>query len=281
MMHFRYWCIFLALAVAGCGAGGSGGLTTTDAQTNPSQSPDISLSASKQRVEPGERVLLQWSAVRAESCNASGDWGGVRAISGEYQTPPINGNQTYTLSCNGPGGGAVARVSVTTSGADEGAPDVQIKAVPRGVSYNGVTTVTWETSNVTSCTASGDWSGTKALSGSERLNSITSDRTYRLSCTGTDGNAVGMAAVTLREARLSWQRPRRNVDGSRLDKLAGYKIYRGTSPGKYTDTVRIDNPNTTSHKMELKPGTHYFAMTAVTSDGEESDYSNEIAKEVY
>ena len=43
-------------------------------------------------------------------------------------------------------------------------------------------TLSWTSANVASCTASGDWSGEKALSGSESTGSLVSSKTYVLAC---------------------------------------------------------------------------------------------------
>jgi hypothetical protein len=279
MMNVRYWCVVPLFAVtAGCGGGGGGGMAPAEPQANLS-SPDISLTTSSGSIRPGESVTLQWSAARADSCTASGDWSGTRPVSGEYQTPPLAADQSFTLSCNGPRGGAVARVAVKI-GDGSGSSDLQIRATPRGVAPNGSTTLSWEARSATSCTASGDWSGAKATSGSETISSITGDRTFRLNCIGANGNAVAMTTVTVREARLSWQAPSRNMDGSSLGSLAGYKIYWGPASGRYTQSLTIRDPSVTNHRIPLEPGTHFFAMRAVTSDGSESDYSNEISKQI-
>ncbi len=46
-------------------------------------------------------------------------------------------------------------------------------------------TLTWTTTNATTCTASGGWSGTKATSGNETINNVTETTTFTLSCTGS------------------------------------------------------------------------------------------------
>src|SRR5262245_43858840 len=92
---------------------------------------------------------------------------------------------------------------------------------------------------VRSCTASNGWSGTTATSGSESVGPITQDTTYTLNCTGASGNAVAMTTLSLREAVLSWQAPRTNVDGSALTNLSGDKIYYRTTSNNYTETVSI------------------------------------------
>ena len=80
---------------------------------------------------------------------------------------------------------------------------------------------------------------------------------------------------------LSWTAPTENDDNSPLTDLAGYVIHYGTDAGQYTDTIYLDDPKTTGHKFEdLSPGTYYFAVTAINTDGAESILSEMIEKTV-
>jgi hypothetical protein len=64
--------------------------------------------------------------------------------------------------------------------------------------YSGSTVLSWSTTgSPTSCTASGDWSGSKnVLGGTEAMNSIVTTRTYVLSCSNNDGTDVETVTVT-------------------------------------------------------------------------------------
>jgi hypothetical protein len=64
--------------------------------------------------------------------------------------------------------------------------------------------------------------------------------------------------------------------GASTSVVAGYSLHYGTATGHYTG--QIDAGLATSMAVtNLQPGgTYYFAMTAYTSSGEESGYSNEI-----
>ena len=100
-----------------------------------------------------------------------------------------------------------------------------------------------------------------------------------MNCSGAAGNAVAMTTVTLREARLSLagaDEERRRFDHC-LD-LAGYKIYYGTAPKNYTQTVSVSGASTLQRTIALTPGTWYFAVSAVDSQGGESAKSNEVSK---
>jgi hypothetical protein len=64
--------------------------------------------------------------------------------------------------------------------------------------------------------------------------------------------------------------------------LSGYRVYYGTTPGKYQQTLGagVWAGNVTSFNLTglLTGATHYFVATAVDSQGNESAFSNEVSK---
>ena len=76
------------------------------------------------------------------------------------------------------------------------APTVTITATPSAITAGGSTTLAWSSTNATSCTASGAWSGAQATSGSIS-ESPAANATYTLQCTGTGGSATASASVTV------------------------------------------------------------------------------------
>jgi hypothetical protein len=92
---------------------------------------------------------------------------------------------------------------------------------------------------------------------------------------------VTVDAIALGSATLSWTPPTENTDGSSLTDLAGFRIYWGTAPGNYTESVTINNPGLTSYVIEdLSPGSYEFVSTALNSAGVESNYSNPATKTI-
>lgn len=80
-------------------------------------------------------------------------------------------------------------------------------------------------------------------------------------------------------AELSWQIPTQTVDGQPLSDLAGYRIHYGTKQDAMVRSVEVPSAGLNKFKVEnLAPGTYYFAVRAVTSDGTESDLSNVISR---
>lgn len=104
--------------------------------------------------------------------------------------------------------------------------------------------------------------------------------TLRVSYTQTSGAGnINMQAAALSQVggstSLSWQAPAANIDGTPLTNLAGYKIYWGTTRGSYPYSAQVSNAATRAHMVTgLASGTWYFAVTALSSNGVESAYSN-------
>jgi len=83
---------------------------------------DVSLTftATPSSVTSGQSSLLSWSSTNATSCTSSGDgaswmWPSSRYISGAQYTPALTANQTYKMTCTGPGGTTSKEVTVVVA----------------------------------------------------------------------------------------------------------------------------------------------------------------------
>jgi len=144
--------------------------------------------------------------------------------------------------------------------------------------------LTWATTPAaTSCTASGatDWTGSKAASGTQTLAAITTSKTYSLACTWPGDT----------KATLTWTAPTQNTDGTALAKCASqtatgpclrsFTLHEGPSATSLPNTKAVDDRNATSADWtNLIVGTHFFAVKAVTGDGQPSDISNVASKTI-
>lgn len=137
-------------------------------------------------------VTIDWGSNNASSCTATGDypsWQGSIPGSGASNTSPMTESHTFGMTCTGPGGSSSDSILVNV-----GAPpavSVSLSGSPTTVSYNGTTTLTWSSSNASSCTAGGthpSWQGSIALSGSSTSPSLTSSQTYTVTCSGPGGS---------------------------------------------------------------------------------------------
>ena len=100
----------------------------------------------------------------------------------------------YSLSCGGGGGGGGG--GGTPAPTPTPAPNVTISSSSSSASVDSAVTISWSSTNASSCTASGAWSGSKATSGSESFTlSAADDYSFTLACSGTGGS--GSASVTV------------------------------------------------------------------------------------
>lgn len=76
-------------------------------------------------------------------------------------------------------------------------PAITLSSSPTAVPIGESSTVTWSVSGATSCTASGGWAGSKALSGSQLFSGIVTTTTYILTCTGAGGDASASTVVSV------------------------------------------------------------------------------------
>lgn len=75
--------------------------------------------------------------------------------------------------------------------------------------------------------------------------------------------------------------PTENVNDTPLTNLAGYDIHYGTASGQYTHTITVSNPGIATYVVDdLSPGTYYFVVAAVNSDGTESPMSSQVSTTV-
>jgi Subtilase family len=151
--------------------------------------PVMSLAAGA--VPVGGSTTLTWSTISAASCMASGSWNGPVATSGSQVVTITSGTiNTYSLTCtNAAGASATNSVSLT-----DVAPALPILTLStNSISLGDSATMTWSSANASSCTASGNWSGTLAAYGRLTVTPTTGGtQTYALSCS----NAVGTSSIT-------------------------------------------------------------------------------------
>uniref|UniRef100_UPI0025DB4527 beta strand repeat-containing protein n=1 Tax=Nevskia sp. TaxID=1929292 RepID=UPI0025DB4527 len=135
---------------------------------------------------------------------------------GQGSTPVVTGitaaGQTGGTTLNGLSGGTAYYFTITAVNAlgetqfsnetsatpTAAAPTVTIAASPTSLVLGAATSLSWSSTNATACTASGDWSGSRATSGSTSVTpAAVGTATYTLRCTGTGGTADATATVTV------------------------------------------------------------------------------------
>ncbi len=91
------------------------------------------------------------------------------------------------------------------------------------------------------------------------------------------GPVNGEASVT-----LAWDAPAQDEEGYELDDLEGFRLYHATEePLRPEDAEVTELGAETRHTVEdLDPGIHYFAVSAVDSNGNESRLSEVLSVRV-
>ena len=188
----------LTCSIAGLNSEASSVAVTVAAQAN---APTVTLNADPVANIPyNGATVLTWSSTDADTCVASGGWNGnkdTENAAGE-SIANLTEDTSFTLTCTGAGGDGVATVAVTVVAVE---PTLTFNANPTTIDLGQATTLTWQSTDITSCTASADpenpmWTGDKAVSnaGGEVINNLQGTTNFTLSCTGINGVAVSESA---------------------------------------------------------------------------------------
>jgi hypothetical protein len=206
-MNIKIYCSLIALSLlTACGGGGGGGGGDTGGGNTggggggTTPAPTATISSSTSSAEINTDFTLTWSSTNATSCAASGDWSDSIATSGTKTfSESTAGSKTYTITCTGAGGSATDSATVTVT--DPAAPTATITSNVSSVLVNNSFTLTWSSTNATSCAASGSWSDSIATSGTQSVTETeTGIKTYTITCTGAGGSATDSAVVTVNPA---------------------------------------------------------------------------------
>lgn len=88
---------------------------------------------------------------------------------------------------------------------------------------------------------------------------------------------TGGLHATAAQVSLQWTPPTENIDGSAVGSLAGYRLYRGTVSGHYTEVVDVgQTPQITLTDLS-ETTTTYFSVSTYSGEGVESTLSEEVA----
>ena len=158
-------------------------------------------------------------------------------------------------------------------------PTADLSVSQTEVDLGGSVQLSWSSTGATSCQASGAWSGSVGVSGSQSVGPLDQSSTFTLRCSGESGEAVSMIAVeVLGTFVVEWQAPELNEDGTPLTDLAEYRLFIGETSGDYTATVAVGSPNSTTRTVKAPLGNYFVAMKSINADGVESTFSNEVVR---
>ncbi|MDA9094719.1 tandem-95 repeat protein, partial [Gammaproteobacteria bacterium] len=163
----------------------------------------------------------------------------------------------FIISCGGGGGGGSAP-------APEPSPTASLSSSSSSVLLDSVVTLTWSSTNATSCTASGTWTGTKATSGTEDVTIATpGNNQFTITCSGAGGSAADSTVVE----------GYRNTEGVSVD---GYirqaDIFIDTNDSYTADTDEATTTSDNDGKFTIK----YSDGNLVSLGGTDLDSGNAL-----
>ncbi len=140
---------------------------------------------------------LTWASSNIISnCVASDDWGGIKSASGYELIIDSKVNKLFTLDCKG-----IANDATNSFNLFVNSPlgsTLTFYSSPSVIAFNTSTNLSWQAQNmydISSCTASGNWSGTKNVSGLESTGNLITNKTYILTCNAPAGTVIETAFV--------------------------------------------------------------------------------------
>ncbi|GEM_PF-1808847 len=185
-------------ACANMNTSGNTSITESNTNNNCGAWQTLSISAPAAVPSPGS-CTLPWGGT-------INDGSSVTAYQSSSVTSPASCvSQTRTCN-NGNLSGSYQYQSCSVNN-NSPAPTASLTASPNPVAYNGRSTLTWSSSNATSCTAGGPWSNQGTLSGSGLTNPLTSDTLFTFQCTGPGGTSPLQSVtvtVTAASCTLPW-----------------------------------------------------------------------------
>ncbi len=110
-------------------------------------------------------------------------------------------------------------------------PTATLSVNPTTITAGQSATLSWSSTNTTSCTASGAWSGTLATSGSQSTGALSQTSTYNIACSGTGGTITATTAVTVNPVVSSSGRPAGLIQAGNSKTVC---ITNGPNPNNYS-----------------------------------------------
>ncbi len=188
------------LNCSGSGGSGSDSVIVNVAAAPPVPTADIRANGTGGSISIAyaASATISWTSTNATSCSVSpSGWVGT---SGSQSSGALTSSRIYTLSCSGAGGSASDSVTINVGAPPPSVPVPDIKANgsngPVTINYNTSVTISWTSTNATSCSVSpGSLGGT---SGSQNI-TLTSSTTYNISCSGAGGNGFDSVTVNVNQ----------------------------------------------------------------------------------
>ncbi|MBI2035560.1 MAG: hypothetical protein HYT12_02660 [Candidatus Liptonbacteria bacterium] len=168
---------------------------------NQSQGVSVSLSASPLSITHGNSSILSWSSSNANTCTAYSGWSGSKSLSGSQTVFP-SVNTTYTLTCQNSMEQTDTESVTVLVDQVQNFPSVFLTANPTSINQGNSSFLGWNASNADYCTASGGWSGSKSISGSQTITPYL-NTTYTLTCYNSRGQTSDSVTVFVNQSQAT------------------------------------------------------------------------------
>ncbi len=162
---------------------------------NPVPTADIKANSSDNSVfiSYNTSATISWTSSNVTSCTVSPT--GYVGTSGSQSTGNLINSQTYTLNCSGSYGSVSDSVTVNVNQQiQQVLPSVTLTANPSIINVGNNSVLTWNSQNANYCIASGGWSGSKSISGSETVVPSVSTN-YTINCYNNSGQNSAAATI--------------------------------------------------------------------------------------
>lgn len=158
-------------------------------QVSVSTDPELVFNADSLTISEGQSTTLTWFTVNVDSVTASGSWSGSKALSGSESTGNLIQTSTYTLTATGNGKTVTKNITITV---EVVVPELSLtfSANKTNVTPGETVVLTWESQNANAVSASGAWSGSKALSGTFTTSALNASSTFILTASDTNNQEV-------------------------------------------------------------------------------------------
>lgn len=166
----------------------------------PGGTPKLTMQLSQNPIVAGmgDQIILRWISnvvgpFNNGNCQATGNWNGFVAPSGTRDLGffSVAGDRTYGLICGQNAQGLVQEVTLNVQNTEQPlpTPTVNLTVSPSSINSGSAAQINWNTSNASTCEASGAWSGSKGISGSESTGALNNPGTltYTLTCRNQGG----------------------------------------------------------------------------------------------
>jgi hypothetical protein len=150
-----------------------------------------------QLIDPDGNSIAVPDGIKYEKTTATPSQFAFNSAAGSTSSWTIPANASplgnFNVIATDPGGNDYPPLALTLAPL----PTVDLTATPTTVDPGGTSTISWTSTNATSCSAKEGWSASKATSGSISVGPLTQTTTYTITCSDGNGSVSAPSAATV------------------------------------------------------------------------------------